>query len=85
VKQVGQRPCNLREVLDETAAIAGESEETADLLDSPWRSPIQDSLNTFWIYGYAILGNHVTKVSYFRKPELALRVLSIEFVFSKLF
>src|SRR3954465_12286538 len=34
VKQVSQRPGNLGEVLDETAAIAGESEETSDLFDS---------------------------------------------------
>src|ERR1041385_8855452 len=34
VKQICQRLGNLGEVLDETAPIAGESEETSDLLDS---------------------------------------------------
>src|SRR3954466_16340008 len=65
--------------------IAGKAEETSDLLDSPGRIPFKNSLNTFWVDGNAILGNHMTKVGYFRKSELTLRILSIEFVFSKLF
>src|SRR3954470_16382895 len=85
VKQISQRPGNLGEVLDETAAIAGEAEETSDLLDGLGRSPVKNSLDTFWGDGNAILGNHMTKVGYFGKPELTLRILSIEFVFSKLF
>src|SRR3954464_7551703 len=44
-------------------------------------SLIQDCLNTFWVDGNAILGNHMTKVGYFRKPELTLIILSVEFVF----
>src|SRR3954467_2084005 len=85
VKQISQRPGNLGEVLDETAAIAGESEETSDLLDGLGRIPVKNSLDTFWGDGNAILGNDMTKVGYFGKPELTLRILSIEFVFSKLF
>src|SRR4051812_33053156 len=85
VKKISKRLGNLGEVLDETAAIAGESEETSDLLDSPGGSPVKNSLNTFWVDGNAILGNHMTKVDYFGKPELTRRILSIEFVFSKLF
>src|SRR3954467_9060663 len=85
VKQVSQRPGNLGEVLDETAAIAVKAEETSDLLDSLGRSPVNNSLDTFWVDGNAILRNHVTKVGHFRKPELTLRILSVEFVFSKLF
>ena len=85
VKQIGQRLGNLGEVLDETTTIASEAEETSDLLDSPGRSLVKNSLNTFWVYGNAILGNHMTKVSYLGKPEFTLRILSIEFVFSKLF
>src|SRR3954471_1144356 len=84
VKQISQRPGNLGEVLNETAAIASESEKTSDLLDGLGRSPVKNSLDTFWGDGNAILGNHMTKVGYFRKPELTLRILSIEFVFSKL-
>src|SRR3954467_14184151 len=85
VKQISQRLGNLGEVLDETAAIASEAEETTDLLDSPGRSPVKNSLDTFGVDGNAILGNHMTQVGYFGKPELTLRILSIEFVFSKLF
>src|SRR3954466_1225175 len=84
VKQISQRPGNLGEVLDETAAIAGESEETSDLLDGLGRSPVKNSLDTFWGDGNAILGNHMTKVGDFGKPEFTLRIPSIEFVFSKL-
>src|SRR3954470_19563902 len=85
VKQISQRPGNLREVLDETAAIASEAEETSDLLDSLGRSLVKNSLDTFWGDGNAILGNHMTKIGYFGKPEFTLRILSVEFVFSKLF
>src|SRR3954469_4018100 len=85
VKKISQRLGNLGEVLNETAAIASEAEETSDLLDSPGRSPVKNSLNTFWVDGNAILGNHMTKVGYFGKPEFTLRILSIEFVFSKIF
>ena len=84
VKQTSQRFGDLGEFLDEATAIASESEETSDLLDRLWRSPIKNSLNTFWVDGNAILGNQMTKVGYFGKPELTLGVLGIEFVFSKL-
>src|SRR3954464_9087698 len=73
VKQISQRPGNLGEVLDETAAIASESEETADLLDGLGGSPVKNSLDSFWGDGNAILGNHMYEVIYFRKPELTLR------------
>src|SRR4051794_37778032 len=66
------------------ATIPGESEETSDLLDGSRRSPVKNSLDTFWGDGNAILGNHMSKVGYFRDPELTLRKLSVEFVFSKL-
>src|SRR3954466_15790364 len=84
VEQISQRSGDLREVLDETSAIASESEETADLLDGRGRSPVKNSLDTFGGDGNAILGNHMSKVGDFRKPELTLGILSIEFVFSKL-
>src|SRR3954466_14537282 len=85
VKQISHRPGNLGKKFDEMAAIASESEKTADLLDGLGRSPVKNSLDTFWGDGNAILGNHMPKVGYFGKPELTLRILSIEFVFSKLF
>src|SRR3954466_11804227 len=83
VEQISQRSGNLGEVLDETSAIASESEETADLLDGLGRSPVKNSLDTFWGDDNAILGNHMSKVCYFWKPELTLRILRVEFVFSK--
>src|ERR1043165_9107123 len=84
VKQISHRPGNLRKKFDETAAIASESEETTDLLDGRGRSPVKNSLDMFWGDGNAILGNHMSKVGYFRKPEFTLGILSIDFVFSKL-
>src|SRR3954468_2644262 len=85
VKQISHRPGNLGEVLDETAAIAREAEETSDLLDVLGRSRVKNSLDTFWGDGNAILGNHMSEVGYFRKPELTHRILGVEFVFPKLF
>src|SRR3954470_16021696 len=84
VKQIGQRLGNLGEVLDKTTAIASEAEETSDLFDSLRRGPVKNSLDTFGVDGNAILGNYMTKVGYFGKPEFTLRILSVEFVFSKL-
>src|ERR1043165_8991995 len=84
VKQVSQRPGNLGEVLDKTAAIASESEETSNLLDGRGRSPVKNSLDTLWGDSNAILGNHMSKVGYFRKPEFTLGIRRIEFVFSKI-
>src|ERR1043165_861327 len=84
VKQISHRPGNLRKYFDKTAAIASESEKTADLLDGVGRSPVKNSLDMFWGDGNAILGNHMPMVGDFGKPELTLRILSVEFVLSKL-
>src|ERR1041384_4425971 len=84
VKQISHWPGNLGKFFDKTTTIASESEETADLLDGRGRSPVKNSLDTFWGDGNAILGNHMSKVGDFRKPEPTLRILSVEFVFSKL-
>src|ERR1043165_3777372 len=84
VKQISHRPGNLGKIFDKTTAIASETEKTADLLDGRGRSPVKNSLDTFWGDGNAILGNHMPKVGDFGKPELTLRILSVEFVFSKL-
>src|SRR4051812_22981473 len=83
VEQVSQRHGNLGEVLDETAAVASEAEKTTYLLIGLGRSPVKNSLDTFWGNGNAILGDYMSKVGYFRKPEFTLGILSIEFVFSK--
>src|SRR3954466_11511818 len=68
VKQISHRPGNLRKFFDKTAAIASEPEETADLLDGIGRSPVKNSLYTFWGNGNAILGNHMSKVGDFGEP-----------------
>src|SRR4051812_8361364 len=64
--------------------IASKAEETSDLFDSLGRGPVKNSLDTFWGDGNAILGNHMYKIGYFWKPELTLRILGVEFVFSQL-
>src|ERR1043165_665240 len=53
VKQISHRIGNLRKKFDETAAIASEPEETADLLGGIGRSPVKNSLGTFWGDGNA--------------------------------
>ena len=84
MKQVSQRSSNLGEVLDESTAIAGETEKTSDLLDILRRSPIENSLNSFRVDGNTILGDDMPKIGYFGKPEFALGELGIELMLSKL-
>src|SRR3954468_10632303 len=59
VKKISHRPGNLRIFFDKTAAIASEPEETADFLDGIGRSPVKNSLDTFWGDDNAILGNYM--------------------------
>ena len=84
VEQVGQGLGNLGEVLDEAAAITSQPEETSDLLDILCWSPIKNSLNSFWVDGYAILGNDMTEIGDFGQPEFTLAILGIELVLSQL-
>ena len=65
MQQISQRPGDLREVLDKSTAIAGESEKTSDLLDILRRSPIENSLNSLWVDGNTILGDDMPKIGYF--------------------
>ena len=85
MQQISQRPGNLGEVLDESTAIAGETEKTSDLLDILRRSPIENSLNSLWVDSNTILRDDMPKVGHFRKPEFTFRILCIELMFSKLF
>ena len=85
MQQVGQRPSDLGEVLDESTAIAGETEKTSDLLDILRRSPIENSLNSFRVDGNTILGDDMPKIGYFGEPEFTLGILSIQLMLSKLF
>src|SRR3990170_3801124 len=83
VKQISQGLGNLGEILDESATITSEAEETSDLLGILRRSPVTNSLNTLRVNGNSVLGNDMSKVGYFRKPEFTLGVLGIQLVLSK--
>ena len=65
MQQVSQRPGDLREVLDKSTAIAGETEKTLDLLDILWRTPIENSLDSFRVDGNTILRDDMPKIGYF--------------------
>ena len=77
VKQTSQGLGDLGEVLDKSTTIAGESEKTSDLLDILRRSPIENSLNSLGVDGNTILGDDMSKVGHFWKPEFTFRILSI--------
>ena len=68
MQQVSQRPGDLGEVLDESTAIAGETEKTSDLLNVLGRSPIKDGLDSFRVDGNTILRDDMPKIGYFGKP-----------------
>ena len=85
MKQTSQGLGNLGEVFDKSTAIAGESEKTSDLLGLLRRSPIENSLNSLGVDGNTILGDDMSKVGHFWKPEFTFRILSIQLMFSKLF
>src|SRR3989337_1134989 len=61
MKQVSQGLGDLGEVLDNSTAIAGESEKTSDLLNILWRSPIKNILNSLGVAGNTILGDNMPK------------------------
>ena len=65
MQQGSQRPGDLREVLDKSTAIAGETEKTSDLLNVLGRSPIKDSLDSFRVDGNTILRYDMPKIGYF--------------------
>jgi hypothetical protein len=83
VEQISQGLGNLVKVFDESSTITCKAEKTSDLLGILRRSPVKDSLNMLWVNGDTILGNHMSKVGYFRKPEFTFGVLGIQLVFSK--
>src|SRR3989337_2743087 len=85
VEQISQGLGNLGKVLDEASAITCKAEKTSHLLSILRRSPVKNSLNTLRVNGDTVLGNHMSKVGYFRKPEFTFGVLGIQLVFSKPF
>ena len=82
MKQVSQRSSDLGEVLDESTAIAGETEKTSDLLNVLGRSPIKDSLDSFRVDGNTILRDDMPKIGYFGKPEFTFGELGIKLMLS---
>ena len=85
MQQISQGPGNLGEVLDESTAVAGETEKTSDLLNVLRRSPIENSLNSFRVDGNTILGDDMPKIGYFGELEFTLGILSIQLMLPKLF
>ena len=65
MQQVSQRPGDLGEILDESTAIAGETEKTSDLLDILRRSPFENSLDSFRVDDNTILRDDMPKIGYF--------------------
>ena len=82
MQQVSQRPGNLGEVLDESTAVAGETEKTSDLLNVLRRSPIENSLNSFRVDGNTILRDDMPEIGYFGKPEFTFGELGIKLMLS---
>ena len=82
MQQISQRPGNLGEVLDESTAVAGETEKTSDLLNVLRRSPIENSLNSFRVDGNTILRDDMPKIGYFGPPEFTFGELGIKLMLS---
>ena len=82
MQQVSQRPGDLGEVLDESTAIAGETEKTSDLLNVLGRNPIKNSLNSFRVDGNTILRDDMPEIGYFGKPEFTFGELGIKLMLS---
>ena len=84
LEEVGKRLCNLREVLNESSAIACKTEKTAELFDILRRFPIQNCRNLRRINSNSLGGDEVTKIKNFIKPELTFGKLRIELMLSEL-
>ena len=84
LEEVGKRVCNLREVLNESSAIACKTKKTAELLDILRRYPIHNCRHLLGINSDALGGDDVTKIKNFIKPELTFGKLCIELMLSEL-
>ena len=76
LEEVGKRLCNLREVLNESSAIACKTEKTAELLDVLRRFPIHNCRNLRRINSNALGRYDIPKVKNFIKPELTFGKLA---------
>ena len=72
LEEVGKRLCNLREVLNESSAIACKTKKTAELLDILRRFPIHNCRHLLRINSYALGGDDMAKVENLIEPKLTL-------------
>ena len=84
LEEVGKRLCNLREVLNESSAIACKTKKTAELLDILRRFPIHNCRHLRRINSNSLGGDDVAKIKNFIKPELTFGKLRIELMLSEL-
>ena len=72
LEEVGKRLCNLREVLNESSAIACKTKKTAELFDILRRFPLHNCRHLLGINSDALGGDDMTKVKNLIKPKLTL-------------
>ena len=72
LEEVGKRLCNLREILNESSAIACKTKKTTELLDILRRFPIHNCRHLLRINSYALGGDDMAKVENLIEPKLAL-------------
>ena len=84
LEEVGKRLCNLREILNESSAIACKTKKTAKLLDILRRFPVDNCRNLFRINSNAFGGDDVAQVKNVIKPKLTFGELRIELILSEL-
>jgi hypothetical protein len=85
LEEISDRLCDFGEVLNETAAIACQTEEAPDLFDVLRCNPLDYGLDSLWIHGNAFGRDDMPKVGDFGKPKLTLGELGVEAMFTKLF
>ena len=81
LEEVGKRLCNLREVLNESSAIACKTEKTAELFDILRRFPIQNCRNLCGINSNALGRDDMTKIKNLIEPKFTLGELGVELMF----
>ena len=84
LEEVGKWLCNLREILNESSAIACKTKKTAKLLDILRRFPIHNCGHPLGINSDALGRDDMTKVKNFIEPKLTFGELRIELILSEL-
>ena len=72
LEEVGQRLCNLREILNESSAIACKTKKTAKLLDILRRFPIHNCRHLLRIHRNALGRDDMPKIKNLIEPKFAL-------------